>query len=247
MYLNFIGTGSAFNTELGNNSAYQIYGKHLFLIDCGGTVFDRLTKSGILDIIENATILITHLHPDHIGSLGDLIFYMHFVKKKNATIVYPEIDHLVELLGMMGVEEEYFNYDYTLLDGNYRLVSHKFEIGNTILDISPIEVNHQIGMAYYITNTSNDLTAYYSGDCNNIPKQVIEDLESSRYRYLDVLYQDTTSLDYEGNIHLSLNKLEQLIKPEFRHQVFCMHLDSKFNPFKAKSLGFQVAKNIFQK
>jgi phosphoribosyl 1,2-cyclic phosphodiesterase len=242
MHLNFIGTGGAFNTELGNNSAYQIFNKHLFLIDCGGTVFDRLVKSGLLDMVEHATILITHTHPDHIGSLGDLIFYMHFVKKSNVRILSPKVVPLLEVLDIMGVHDMYFNMQ--LLSEND---TNEMQIGSVTLDINPIEVNHQEGMhcyGYCITNLANDLTAYYSGDCNNIPEVVLADLEHGN---IQTIYQDTTSLDYEGNIHLSLNKLEQLIAPEFRNQVFCMHLDSKFNPFQAKSLGFQVAKNIFQK
>ena len=39
--LKFIGTGSAFNTELGNTSAYIKQNKTLLLIDAGPTVFAR--------------------------------------------------------------------------------------------------------------------------------------------------------------------------------------------------------------
>ncbi len=44
--LNFIGNGSCFNTDFGNNSAYYIdkEKKSLLLIDCGETVFERLMK-----------------------------------------------------------------------------------------------------------------------------------------------------------------------------------------------------------
>ena len=44
--LNFIGNGSCFNTDFGNNSAYYIdkEKKSMILIDCGKTVFERLMK-----------------------------------------------------------------------------------------------------------------------------------------------------------------------------------------------------------
>ena len=51
--LNFIGVGSAFNTELGNNSAFIKKQNSLILVDCGGTVFHKLQELNILDGLEN--------------------------------------------------------------------------------------------------------------------------------------------------------------------------------------------------
>ena len=59
--LNFIGTGSAFNTELGNNSAFVKNNDSLILIDCGGTVFHRLQELSLLDGLQNLYIVITHI------------------------------------------------------------------------------------------------------------------------------------------------------------------------------------------
>ena len=42
--LKFIGTGSAFNQDLGNTSAYIKDGETLLLIDCGETVFQRIKE-----------------------------------------------------------------------------------------------------------------------------------------------------------------------------------------------------------
>ena len=76
--LRFIGTGSAFHTRLGNNSAYIKEKDRLLLIDCGGMVFHRLKESGLLEGITELYILITHPHPDQVGSLGDLLFYAYY-------------------------------------------------------------------------------------------------------------------------------------------------------------------------
>lgn len=40
--LKFIGTGSAFNTKLGSNSAYLKNNNSVILFDCGGDVFSKL-------------------------------------------------------------------------------------------------------------------------------------------------------------------------------------------------------------
>lgn len=47
--ISFIGRGSAFNTELGNTSAFVKKGNTLLLIDCGGTVFHRLQELNMFD------------------------------------------------------------------------------------------------------------------------------------------------------------------------------------------------------
>ena len=79
--LKFIGTGSAFNTKLGNTSAYIKDNNTLLLIDCGELTFARILSLNLLDDVNEVHIAITHTHPDHIGSLGSLIFYCFFIKK----------------------------------------------------------------------------------------------------------------------------------------------------------------------
>jgi len=40
--LKFIGSGSAFNTKLGNNSAYYKEGNQMLLIDCGSNILQYI-------------------------------------------------------------------------------------------------------------------------------------------------------------------------------------------------------------
>ena len=75
--LKFIGTGSAFNTELGNTSAYIKQDQTLFILDCGETAFTRMKQLNIFEDVKNVYIAITHMHPDHVGSLGSLVFYLN--------------------------------------------------------------------------------------------------------------------------------------------------------------------------
>jgi len=67
--LKFIGIGSAFNTKLGNTSAYIKQNGVLLLIDCGELTFDRILKMNLLDDVNEVHIAVIHTHPDHIGSL----------------------------------------------------------------------------------------------------------------------------------------------------------------------------------
>ena len=90
--LKFIGTGSCFNTKMGNTSAYYYNEttKHLVLIDCGETVFSDLRYSKILNEAKTIDILITHLHSDHAGSLESLIYFCAYVKNIVPTVIFPD-------------------------------------------------------------------------------------------------------------------------------------------------------------
>ena len=104
--INFIGMGSAFNTELGNTSAFVKKNDSLILIDCGGTVFHKLQKLNMLDGLKNLYILITHTHPDHVGSLGDVIFYSYYILKHKPTIFFPQKELIESFLTSIGVSAE---------------------------------------------------------------------------------------------------------------------------------------------
>jgi pantetheine-phosphate adenylyltransferase len=62
------------------------------------------------------------------------------------------------------------------------------------------------------------------------------------------LYQDTCNLEYAGNIHLSINKLAELIPSEHRNRVFCMHIDESLrdNEYRISELGFNRILNDYE-
>lgn len=84
-----LGTGNLFTPEFINTSfLIQKFDlsvlQECYLVDCGFNVYQTLVGSPyfkplIKDISE---VYITHTHPDHIGSLGALIFYRYFVHQK---------------------------------------------------------------------------------------------------------------------------------------------------------------------
>ncbi|EAO57190.1 Metal-dependent hydrolase [Bacillus thuringiensis serovar israelensis ATCC 35646] len=189
--------------------------------------------------MKQVTVLLTHLHPDHVGSLGDLIFYGYYSMGKlmepSITVYAPYDLKIAEHLKTMGVERN-----------TYELVQFWGSVGchhdDFILNFKPICVNHVdelpcFGYIIKICIDGRNNTIYYSGDSNDIPMSILHMLE---YGELDYFYQDTCIADYEKNVHLSLRKLDESIKQEARHKVFCMHLDEKFDEQKAKDLGFNV-------
>lgn len=53
--LKFIGSESAFNTQLGNHSAYYQKNQHMLLIDCGSNTIHRIWENHLLEGIEHAS------------------------------------------------------------------------------------------------------------------------------------------------------------------------------------------------
>jgi len=231
--LKFIGTGSAFNTKLGNISAYIKENGILLLIDCGELTFDRILKMNLLDNVSEVHIVVTHTHPDHIGSLGSLIFYCHFIKKIKP-IFHSADDKFIELLEFMGITYEHC-YLYNCSFDRFAEIK---TLNLQLLFIPTKHVKEIDSFGILILNINTRKNAYYSGDSCEIPKQILYGLECGE---LHCLYQDTCKADYHGNVHLSLRKLTELIPEELRGRVWCMHLDGGFDVSEAKELGFNVA------
>jgi ribonuclease BN (tRNA processing enzyme) len=89
MEIEFVGTGGIFDLEYGHSSALVTRGARTCLIDCGPSVYPRLLAAGRADPID--TILLTHLHEDHVGSLVTLMLHQKLRAREPrlATILYP--------------------------------------------------------------------------------------------------------------------------------------------------------------
>jgi ribonuclease BN (tRNA processing enzyme) len=229
--LSFIGTGSAFNHNLGNNSAYLKRNSTLLLIDCGGTVFHRIQNLNLLQDVERLYVVITHMHPDHVGSLGDLIFYTYYMMKLKTTVIYPDLDSLAELLTALGVTKEFYTTEN--IENDLLLKNADMEVK---LECIPQEHTSTLNSYGYLIELDN-LILFYSGDSKSIPEIILHKLYNNEIAFL---YQDTCSYDAPNIPHLSLNKLSQIIDENLRRKVYCMHLDNAFDETKAKSIGFNV-------
>lgn len=227
--LKFIGIGSAFNTQLGNTGAFIRKQRSVLLIDCGGTVFQRLQELDLLNDIEQLHIIITHTHPDHVGSLGDIIFYAYYILHMKPIIIFPEPKLLMQFLECVGVTTTMYE-----LKNDYELTPNDWSFMGASLKLIRVPHVDTIPAFAFILKLDGKCI-YYSGDTNNVPGEIIEMLRNGE---LDTIYQDTSGLDYDGNVHLSFEKLVDLIPPELRSKVYCMHHDQPLDLQRVKGCGF---------
>ena len=243
--LKSIGSGSAFNTKLGNTSAYYKVGNQMLLIDCGSNIFHRIKENNLLEGIEHIHVLITHAHADHVGSLADLILYSYYshgeFSKNKITVYSPKDTKVHKVLKHNGCVEE-LHFTAHDLENDYA------EIESMSIDVVFNKSSHVKELTSYSINLifSNTTSIFYSGDISELKKDVINYIESSNYTSTDIAYIDTCKADYDGNVHLSLRKLSEVIKPKYRYKIWCMHLDEGFVREEAEALGFNVVKNEFQ-
>jgi phosphoribosyl 1,2-cyclic phosphodiesterase len=233
--LQFIGTGSAFNTKLGNTSAFIRSNNSLLLIDCGGTVFHRLQELGFLNELKKIYIVLTHTHPDHVGSLGDLIFYSYHILKLKVTIFFPNKEVIKGLLSKLGVSDEF--YEVNNLETVYVKDEYLGAFNVEFLSVSHVDTIPSYGFIMKL----NEKLFYYSGDSNNISETIINKMRNNE---ISNIYQDTCGLDYNGNAHLSLKKLSEIIPQELRNKVYCMHLDEYISKKEIEANGFNIAEKF---
>lgn len=223
MQLRFYGTGAAFNPALGSNGAIFAHGEDLYLLDCGESAFHTLMRAGVLDgTAGQITVLLTHLHSDHCGSLGSLCLYAAERLNRPATVVHPS-EQARALLGLMGVAED-----------KYRLVSSLDERG---VKVTPMPVRHLQMTAFGYLLEDGEETVYYSGDAAEIRPEIIEAAKAGR---IDRVYQDVSALDGpppENPTHLPLSVLKALVSGPLRSKFHLMHYNRAYRA-EAEGLGF---------
>lgn len=229
--LKFLGKGSAFNTQLGNTSAYLKINNSLLLIDCGSLVFSKIIENiETLKDLKNVHIIVTHMHPDHIGSIGDLIFYMYYVLNLKVTIYFPKSDEIKKMLLVQGIKDELYNII---------TINSSIEISDMEIEVTPVLVSHVSEMhsyGYFFKHEYTNEHIYYSGDCNEPCDTAYQLLELNK---LDRIYQDTCFNTYPNNPHLHIDKLYNYMqKSNKRHKVYCMHFDESYIFDSIKKYGF---------
>ena len=230
MELKFLGRGSAFNTKEGNTSAYIKDNGTLFLIDCGSNIFERIIDKHLLDDVDNVYVAITHRHPDHVGSFGDLIFYCYYVKNTKVTIV-SEDQWTKDCLLFNGVTLDLYDIcnEVTIHDLGLFVYLEEAEHCGMICNYQNIFPSYSV-----ILKLSESKTIFYSGDTNLI--------DFDAHDFEDEYYIECCIADYSNNVHYNINKLyNDCNKNNISvNKVWCMHFDSDEAIKRAKELGFNV-------
>lgn len=243
--LRFSGRGGAFNTKEGNNSAFIKREGHLILFDCGSSTFKSLLQEGVLEGVNKIDIFITHTHPDHVGSLGDLIFFAYYAlseQEKIVTVYAHPRTKTNKLLDLMGVTTEYYNYVPK------RHLNWQLKPNNTILMVNDksmyvlsFHVKHHRNLysSGFLIMFDNKVVIY-GGDSNEL-SHFEKGLIEYPIPYVDEIYKDVTMTDYPNSPHLSYTQLKEYFPiVEDRSKVYCMHLDNNFDEQLAIQEGFKV-------
>ena len=230
--LNFLGRGSAYNLEEDNTCAYMIRNNTMLLLDCGETAFKKIIKNNILDGVKQIHILITHMHSDHIVSLGSFVGYCNWKYNIVSNIYFNEPESISEYLDLLGAKEgKAFNvYD-----------AEDKKIDSLGLEFSCIMTKHtkNLNSYSYILKFDEGNDIFYSGDSRETNIDVIPFLKSG-----NIIYHDTCLNWGKGCPHTSLKELSERIPEEYRNKVYCMHIDCNELVVKAEELGFNVVEEI---
>lgn len=230
MELEFLGFGAAFNPIMENSNAYFLAGKRFFLLDCGETAFGKIWNLPAYTESEEVVALITHLHADHVGSLGSLISYSHYVMKKPVTVVHP-LETVVQLLDLLGIDRACYRFR-KLAQGEAA------DFGGGV-SAKPLQVDHVANMTCFGYILSDGVeSVYFSGDATSMPAEVLEGLADGK---VDRAYQDTSNTPSDHPTHATLEYLERLIPEKTRGKVYCIHLDYDYRDLLVRK-GFKVVR-----
>lgn len=220
----FFGKGCAFYPVYGNTCAYTVVGRELYMLDCGESAFEQLYKHVDLNEIDRAYVIVTHLHADHVGSLGTLISYFFCVLHRPVYVIHPETT-IVDLLTLEGIDKSGYVFLREMPENDMGLFAE------------PIPVSHAADMKCYGYLLKDGAeTVFYSGDSSMVPGAVQKMFLDGK---IDRIYHDTSTHNSPNPSHCFYGKLEEIIPLEKRGQFYCMHLDSPCEEMLMEK-GFKV-------
>lgn len=246
--LKFLGRGSAFNVSEGNTSAYIKDGDCILLIDCGSNIFERILKKDLLNGCKNIYVAITHLHPDHVGSLGDLIFYCYYKLGIKVKLLYTA-NELSEYLLLCGITNDKYEWFYGEVDAIGIKIKSEYACHCGIYKDAYGDISneyHEYDNPKYLFHCHSFIVTYcdkqlfYSGDCYFV------DWNDSKISSCNEFYIDCSMADYHGNVHYNINKLYDDLYGEYgngdipTNRIFCMHFDCNDAIKEASKLGFGI-------
>ena len=246
MYLDFTGTGGGFSTKLGNTGAYFKTFDRLVLIDCTEQTRVFLQNhSEVMEGVKFIDIILTHCHADH-ANFGNMLLWGPLVTGNPVRVIFPNKEkitwYITEFLqqpSSMTSKDPEKRTDYWIVSAPYEvfgydLTEYLAQHGLHGLDgeLIPME-------AYGYLIMWNDKRIYYSGDTEELPDEIVEEVKLGE---IDALYVDCAiNSPFRG--HMSLSQIEELF-PErsTRWYVIPMHLPDSADLQDLAKRGFHAAR-----
>lgn len=240
--LKFFGSGSAFNTDRGNNSAWLKCGKDLIIFDVGGDVLPKMVEHNVFEGIARIHIFISHMHGDHVGGLGNTLLYLNsevlYQQPENICVYFPNPE-IEKFLYMQGVEREKKYVLSTnrqdklgLVDARNKTIEYSFEPTTH----SPIFGKNVYGIDLKL---DEETRIFYSGDTNRFnPKCLDIDNYTAVYHEISSNPESLAHFQYDD-----LLKMTAHFTSTQKEKIHLMHIARDFDTERARADGFSVVEN----
>lgn len=224
----FLGRGSGYHSTESNTSAFIKENETLLLIDCGETVFKKILEKNLMDGVKEVHVLITHMHSDHIGSLGGFIGFCYWKYKIVTKVYFNEKEKIKVFLELLGLKE---HESFELLNPNEK----RIETLSLNVDSKITKHVKSLNTYSYILKFDIGNSIFYSGDTYETNIDIINFLKHG-----NLVYHDACLDDSKDSVHTSLRKLCELVPKENRSQVYCIHIDGENFDEEANRQGFRI-------
>ncbi|WP_411343120.1 MBL fold metallo-hydrolase [Paenibacillus sp. WLX1005] len=226
--LQMLGTGNAFAKKYYNNNALVHADDYTLMIDCGITAPIALHELG-KEIPEIDSILISHIHGDHVGGLEEIGFRGYFVHQRKPVlyIASPLIRPLWDNTLSGGMSQEGIERIEDVFDVKPLVAEHPVQLSPG-LKIELIQTPHIEGKNSYSV-LIND-TTFYSADMKFQP-QLLEHLVYERG--VRTILHDC-QLYPPGIVHTTLDELLSLPQ-DVRATIKLMHYNDTKDDFVGKT------------
>lgn len=262
--LKFTGCGAGLNPAMGSNSAYMMTpGGGMILLECGESVFARMKDLADFKKAKWLTIIMSHTHSDHSGSLGTVVLYNHNVLNRPVNIIaanYRQKREIKHLLDSFGVPNE----AYYLVRASSMAPRTKFGIKRRFLRTIPDgSVVIMMDRTKHVPEIScNKIILFRSGATSSDDQECIcwsgdtcEPAEALSFLNIDghsqIFHEVRMNKSAE---HTSLDELEECLdiysqddvrlKWQYRKCITLMHFDGAETVKKAEQLGYQIPKLV---
>jgi ribonuclease Z len=217
----FIGTGGSVATEERDNTSFLLLSQDIAaMIDCPGSVIHKLKKTQV-DPRSIHSIIVTHIHPDHIYGLPSLI---HSLMLDDCVIEILgselSVNFCAKLLDLFNLRSEkvkcHVNFIPVMAGENYRI--------SPSLTCSFYKIPHSpSSMAVGFHKSEDGMELLYSGDTPRFP-ELLQRVQNIDYLIHDCsaplrIFEEYPSLYAMHTDSLTLGKMAQ--EAEVKHLVPC--------------------------